>query len=136
MNVIGGLQSCSLNSIKLNVPLPAAEDYSNKLKYGKTETLTRNNLFMAPKTEKRKLHCWCADLGCWCIRLCFFLPPQIHYFLHTLLSTRILVYQAQRGWLWILGYKPKTQYTTSTNSRLEGPNPLTHWQLWRMHKIC
>lgn len=30
VNVIKGLQSCSLNLIKFNIPLHAAKDYSNK----------------------------------------------------------------------------------------------------------
>lgn len=42
MNVIGGLQSCSLNLIKLNnVLLPAAKDYSNEFEDGKNETQRR-----------------------------------------------------------------------------------------------
>ena len=42
VNVIGGLQSCSLNLIKLNnVPLPAAKDYNNEFKDGKNETQRR-----------------------------------------------------------------------------------------------
>lgn len=39
VNVIGGLQSCLLNLIKLNnVPLQAEKDYNDKFKDGKNET--------------------------------------------------------------------------------------------------
>lgn len=42
VNVIGELQSCSLNVIKLNnVPLPAGKDYSNEFKDGKNKTQRR-----------------------------------------------------------------------------------------------
>lgn len=38
VNVIGGLQSCSLNLIKLNnVPLPAGKYYNNEFKDAKNE---------------------------------------------------------------------------------------------------
>lgn len=93
VNVIGGLQSCSLNSIKLNnIPLPAAEDYSNELKYGKTETKTRDNLFIAPKRGKTppQLMCWFGLLVPQTFHFLFansLLPPL----LPTLLSTRVLV---------------------------------------------